>query len=88
MLDKAEYKAISEKAVRVIGPDIILAMSTAQRGILNLALTRIVERTGSAAKITDAEIEGQYEMIVEHALPAGSHEHLLQQISHLLHWAI
>lgn len=88
MLDKAEYKAISDKAVRVIGSEIILAMSAAQRRLLNRALTKIVERTGSASKITDEEIEGQYEMIVEHARPAGSHEHPLQQISHLLHWAI
>jgi hypothetical protein len=77
VLDKAEYKAISHQAVRVIGRDVILAMSTAQRGLLNCALTRIIERTGSASKITDAEIEGQYEMIVEHVLPTGSHEHLL-----------
>lgn len=77
MVDASEYKAISDKAVRVIGADTILSMSTAQRGLLNRALTRIVEKRGSASNVTEAEIEGQYDQIVEHVLPTGSHEHLL-----------
>jgi hypothetical protein len=35
-----------------------------------------VDRAGSADKVTDKEIEGAYKLIVHHALPTGSHEHL------------
>jgi|GEM_PF-2656333 len=76
-IEKWMYKAISEKAVRVLGSAVIRAMSTPQIGLLNRELDWILERHQSVDTITDAEIEGAYEMIVCYALPTGSHEHLL-----------
>ena len=74
-----DYNALSAKAVQVIGRDVILAMSRAQTGLLDKALARLLERRGSVAAITDAEIEGQYEQIVFYVLPTGTHEHLLEK---------
>jgi len=78
VIDKMHYKAISDRAVEVIGHKQILAMSSPQRGLLNKSLDRILERRKSVDKVTDAEIEGAYEMIIKHVLPTGSHEHLLE----------
>jgi hypothetical protein len=52
-------------------------MSDPQVGLLNKELNYLVDKHQSADKVTDSEIEGAYEMIVKHALPTGSHEHLL-----------
>jgi len=79
MIEQTQYDAISHKAVQVIGRDLIRQMSAPQRGLLNKALNRLLERhKGSADSVTKDEIEGQYEMIVRHVLPTGSHEHLLK----------
>ncbi len=77
MLDKSQYKLISQRAVQVLGTQTIDRMSSPQRGLLNKSLDRILERRKSVDLVTDAEIEGAYEMIVMYALPTGSHEHLL-----------
>jgi len=77
MLDKSQYKLISQRAVQVLGAQTIDRMSSPQIGLLNKSLDRILERRKSADLVTDAEIEGAYEMIVMYALPTGSHEHLL-----------
>jgi hypothetical protein len=73
-----DYVAFSAKAVRVIGHDLILAMSEPQAGLLNKALDRLLLRRGSVKAVTDAEIEGQYEQIVMYVLPTGAHEYLLE----------
>jgi hypothetical protein len=73
-----DYDALSVKAARVIGHDLILAMSDAQAGLLNKALDRLLLRRGSVEAVTDAEIEGQYEQIVMYVLPTEAHEHLLE----------
>jgi hypothetical protein len=73
-----DYDALSMNAVRVIGHDLILAMSEAQAGLLNKALDRLLLRHGSIEAVTDAEIEGQHEQIVMYVLPTGAHEHLLE----------
>ena len=75
--DKTHYETISHRAVRVLGTQTIDRMSDPQVGLLNKELKYLVDRHQSADKVTDAEIEGAYEMIVQHALPTGSHEHLL-----------
>ena len=54
------HKKISDRAVRVIGEEIILTMSPPQRGLFNKALDRLVERAGSTLKVPDAERERQY----------------------------
>ena len=78
MFDKTQYVAISEKAVRILGSDVINRMSDPQVGLLNRALDRLLaDHNGDAASVTKAEIEGEYEMIVRYVLPTGSHEHLL-----------
>ena len=71
------YENISHRAVRVLGTQTIDRMSDPQVGLLNKELKYLVDSHQSADKVTDAEIEGAYEMIVQHALPTGSHEHLL-----------
>ena len=76
-IDQTQYKILSDKAVKVLSRDVILQMSRAQQGLLNKALNRLLEEAGSADKVTPAEIEGQYEQIVMHVLPTGSHEHFL-----------
>ena len=77
VIDKMHYKIISHRAVQVLGRETRDRMSDPQVGLLNNELNYLVERHQSADKVTDAEIEGAYEMIVQHALPTGSHEHLL-----------
>lgn len=69
ILTPADYKRLSEKAVKVIGIDQIDAMSKAQINLLNSSLGRILRRHGTVDKITDLELVGAYEMIVEHVLP-------------------
>ena len=81
MPDPIEYKKISEKAVKVIGAKAIRSMSPSQRGLLNNALERLIVKRGSAESVTEDEILGQYEQIVDHVLPTGSHEHLLGELT-------
>ena len=77
-IDQTQYDAISNRAVRVIGPEVVEAMSSAQRGLFNRALDRVLARhQGNAEPVTDLEILGQWEQIMHHVLPTGSHEHLL-----------
>ena len=77
-IDKTHYESISHRAVRVRGRETIDRMSNPQLGLLNKELKYMVDKRQSADKVTDAEIEGAYEMIVKHVLPTGSHEHLLE----------
>ena len=77
-IDQKQYEILSDKAVKVLGRQTVLQMSDAQQGLLNKALDRMLERAGTVDKITDAQIEGQYEQIVMHVLPTGSHEHFLK----------
>jgi hypothetical protein len=79
MPDPIEYKKISEKAVKVIGAKAICSMSPPRRGLLNNALDWLIVKRGSAESVTEDEILGQYEQIVDHVLPTGSHEHLLDE---------
>jgi hypothetical protein len=81
MTEPIEYKKISEKAVKVIGAEVIRSMSPPQRGLLNNALERLIAKRGSAEGVSENEILGQYEQIVNHVLPTGSHEHLLGELT-------
>jgi len=68
---------LSLKAVKILGKDVVDKMSDAQVGLLNKALDRLLTRhKGKVDSVTPAEIEGQYEQIMMHVLPTGSHEHL------------
>lgn len=80
MPEPIEYKKISDKAVKVIGVETIIAMSSPQRGLLNNALERLIAKRGSAESISEDEILGQYEQIVDFVLPTGAHEHLLDEL--------
>ena len=81
MAELIEYKKISEKAVKVIGAKAICSMSPPQRGLLNNALERLIAKRGTAEGVSEDEILGQYEQIVDHVLPTGSHEQLLDRLS-------
>ena len=78
MIDNKQFEIISHKAVQVLGKEQVDRMSDPQVNLLNAALDRLVEKRGSAANVTPAEIEGQYEQIMVHALPSGFHGHSAQ----------
>lgn len=80
MISDSEYEQISYRAVKVISAKTIHSMSPPQRGLLNIALERLIAKRGSAESISEDEILGQYEQIVDYALPTGSHEHLLDEL--------
>lgn len=80
MPEPVEYKKISEKAVKVICAKTIHSMSPPQRGLLNNVLERLIAKRGSAESISEDEILGQYEQIVDFVLPTGAHEHLLDEL--------
>lgn len=69
ILTPADYEQLTAKAVKVIGLDQIDAMSKAQISLLNGSLDRILRVHGTIDTITDLELIGAYEMIVEHVLP-------------------
>ena len=78
-IDQTQYAALSRRAEKVIGPKAVAQMSDAQLGLFNKALDRVLLRhQGNAESVTDLEILGQWEQIMHHVLPTGSHEHLLQ----------
>lgn len=78
-IDQTQLDAISHRAVKVLGSSVIRQMSKPQINLLNRALGRVLERhQGNAESVTDLEILGQWEQIMHHVLPTGSHEHLLQ----------
>ena len=81
MPEPIEYKKISDKAVKVIGVETIIAMLSPQRGLLNNALERLIAKRGFAESVTEDEILGQYEQIVDYVLPTGTHEHLLDELT-------
>jgi hypothetical protein len=69
-LTQDDYTRLAHKAVRVIGSQRILDMSKAQTRLLDGSLARILRKTGSVEAVTDLELIGAYEMIVEHVLPS------------------
>ncbi len=69
ILTPADYQRLSEKAVEVIGRNQIDAMSNAQINLLKGSLDRILRRHGTVGTITDLELIGAYEMIIEYVLP-------------------
>ena len=71
IIDNKQFEIISHKAVQVLGKEQIDRMSDPQANLLNAALDRLVEKRGSAANVTPAEIEGQYEQIMTLALPTA-----------------
>ncbi len=73
------YDALSHKAVKVLGHEVIEQMSDPQINLLDRALGRVLLRhKGNVETVTPAEIEGQYEQIMYHVLPTGSYEHLVE----------
>ena len=77
IIDQTQYDALSRKAEKIIGMETVSQMSDAQLGLFNKALDRILVKRGSVDLVTPAEIEGQYEQIVQWVMPTGAHEHLL-----------
>ena len=78
-IDQTQLDAMSHRAVKVLGSSVIRQMSPPQINLLDRALGRVLERhQGNVESVTDLEILGQWEQIMHHVLPTGSHEHLLQ----------
>ena len=77
-IDQTLLDALSHKAVEVLGREVILQMSKPQLNLLDQALGRVLKHhNGDAASVTPEEIVGQWEQIMYHVLPTGSHEHFL-----------
>ena len=71
VLTQDDYDRLSNKAVSVIGQDRIDVLSRAQTNLLNVSLDRIIKRRGSVEAVTDMELIGAYEMIVDHVFPVA-----------------
>ena len=71
VLTQDDYDRLSNKAVSVIGQDRIDVLSRAQTNLLNVSLDRIIKRRGSVEAVTDMELIGAYEMIVDHVFPTA-----------------
>ena len=71
IIDNKQFEIISHKAVQVLGKEQVDRISDPQANLLNAALYRLVEKRGSAANLTPAEIEGQYKQIMTLALPTA-----------------
>lgn len=71
VLTQDNYDRLSNKAVSVIGQDRIDVLSIAQTNLLNASLDRIIKRRGSVEAVTDMELIGAYEMIVDHVFPSA-----------------
>ena len=71
VLTQDDYDRLSNKAVSVIGQDRIDVLSIAQTNLLNASLDRIIKGRGSVEAVTDMELIGAYEMIVDHVFPTA-----------------
>ena len=71
VLMQDDYDRLSNKAVSVIGQDRIDVLSIAQTNLLNASLDRIIKGRGSVEAVTDMELIGAYDMIVDHVFPAA-----------------
>jgi len=79
-VEQTWLETLSHKAVKVLGHNVIDRMSDPQVNLLDRALARLVAKMGPAEAVSDLEIEGQYEQIMYHVLPTGSHEHFFEKI--------
>jgi hypothetical protein len=79
VLTQDDYDGLSHKAVHVIGRERILALSNTQTNLLNASLDRIINRRGSVEAVTEMELIGAYELIVDHVFP-DAFVHLEQAI--------
>ena len=70
-LTQHDYDRLSNKAVSAIGQDRIDVLSIAQTNLFNASLDRIIKERGSVEAVTDMELIGAYEMIVDHLFPAA-----------------
>ena len=68
MLRGEERENWTIRLLQVLGSENISALSTRQAVHLNKAFLRLIERK-STENITDMEILGQYELIVNHTSP-------------------
>ena len=62
-------RTAAHRAVKLLGRDTILEMLPPQRGHFNMALTRMVNRHKGSDTITEREIFGAYNMVMDHACP-------------------
>lgn len=76
MFDQQQQIALSQKVRTVLG-DRVLNMSKPEAGILNYALDQVLlDNNGQADQVSEAEIEGAWEMIDEVWGPAFNEEYL------------
>ena len=67
--DPEQVNAISDQAARVIGPK-FMDLIPQQRHLYNGCMTDLLnDHKGVASSVTDAEIEGVWEMVTEHLFP-------------------
>ena len=66
--DQAQLDAFSKKVSRALGKERLQTLSQRQAAHLNQAFARLLDRK-PLDQITDEEILGQYEVIVDHVSP-------------------
>ena len=67
--DQDQVNDLSDQAARVIGPK-FMDLIPQQRHLYNGCMTDLLkDHKGVASTVTDAEIEGVWEMVTEHLFP-------------------
>lgn len=67
-IEKMQVKKFSKQVLRALGQEKLEALSQRQEVHLDKALGRLMD-SKSLDKITDQEIQGQYDLIVDHISP-------------------
>ena len=68
--EQTQVKEFSKQVSRALGQEKLGTLSARQKVHLNKALGRLVD-SKPLDKITDKEIEGQYNLVVDHLSPAA-----------------
>jgi hypothetical protein len=68
--EQMQVKEFSKQVSRALGQEKLGTLSARQKVHLNKALGRLVD-SKPLDKITDKEIEGQYNLVVDHLSPAA-----------------
>lgn len=68
--EQTQVSAFLSRVLKVLGPEKTSALSDRQDRMLSQAYRRLLDRK-PAAQISEAEIRGQYDLVVDHLSPAA-----------------
>jgi hypothetical protein len=69
-IEQTQARKFSTKISQALGQQKLQTLSQRQAAHLNQALARLLERK-SVDQISEAEIQGQYDLVVDHLSPAA-----------------